>query len=222
MQTKAKRKTVRATAPKRGRRVENKQKTRKAILTAALGLFSTKGFFKTTTKQISQKAGIAEGTLFNYFRTKEDLALYFFDQELEALMKWFYAQTRLRSAALPEQLFAIIHRHLERVGPYEEFIGAVYLRALQPVSKLSPLNLEAQSLNLRYLRFVRSVLEAAEGREEIPQLGDIGAYAFGIFHVAMLSHWLQDDSPGKEKTLALLDRSLKLATTILKRGRWDW
>ena len=62
--------------PRSGKRAENKEKTRRAILEAALGLFAQKGFYQTTTKAISRKARIAEGTLFNYFETKEDLALY--------------------------------------------------------------------------------------------------------------------------------------------------
>jgi len=124
--------------PRPGKRTANKERTRNAILEAALLLFSQKGFYRTTTKAISAKAGIAEGTLFNYFRTKEDLALYFFERELDGLTRWFAQEERLRRAPLPEKLFAIIHRHLDRISPYEEFIGAVYLRALQPVSKLSP------------------------------------------------------------------------------------
>jgi len=46
-----------------------------------LELFAAKGFYATTTKAISKKAQIAEGTLFNYFERKEDLALYFFEEE---------------------------------------------------------------------------------------------------------------------------------------------
>src|SRR5438552_6841248 len=113
----------------RGKRIENKEKTRRAILKAALNLFAEKGFYGTTTKAISQKARIAEGTLFNYFETKEDLALYFFEQELSAVIDWFSREKRIRDASLPEKLFSIIHRFLERIEPYEEFIGAVYLRA---------------------------------------------------------------------------------------------
>jgi AcrR family transcriptional regulator len=208
--------------PKAGKRVENKQKTKQAILRAALELFARKGFFKTTTKQISQRAKIAEGTLFNYFRTTEDLALYFFEEELVGLTKWFEKEARLQEAPLAEKLFAVIHRHLERISPYEEFIGAVYLRALQPSSKLSPLSLHSQEHNLRYLRFVRDILAQAETEGELPQIGDIGAYGFGLFHLAMITYWLQDRSPGKEQTLALLDRCLKLATRLLQKGSWEW
>jgi len=202
--------------------VENKEKTRQAILKAALSLFAEKGFYNTTTKAISRKAKIAEGTLFNYFETKEDLALYFFEQELGRIIDWYWDDARIQKAGLPEKLFAIIHRLLERLGPYEEFIGAVYLRALQPSSRLSPLSLSAQEQNLRFLRFIREVLAEAAAEGEIPKLGDLGAYAFALFHLAVITYWLQDRSAGKENTLALLDRCLKLATHALRKGGWDW
>jgi len=208
--------------PNLGRRLENKEKTRRAILQAALGLFAEKGFYQTTTKAISRKAKIAEGTLFNYFETKEDLALYFFEQELASIIEWYQGNRRTQAAPLPEKLFCLIHHLLERLGPYEDFIGAVYLRALQPSSKLSPLSLQSQEQNLRYLRFIRNLLAEATARGEIPEVGDLGAYAFGLFHLAVISYWLQDTSPGKEKTLALLDRCLKVATALVKRGGWDW
>jgi len=209
-------------AARLGKRAQNKERTKKEILRAALELFSKKGFFPTTTKQISTRARIAEGTLFNYFKTKEDLALYFFEQELAGLTEWYRSQTKLQRSSLAEKLFAIIHRHLERISPYEEFIGAVYLRALQPVSKLNLLSLETQELNVRYLRFIQEVLREAEEEGEIPRVGDFGAYAFGLFHLAIISYWLQDGSPGKENTLALLDRSLKVANSVLRKGTWEW
>lgn len=50
-----------------------------ALLQSALKLFTERGFHGTSTAQISKEAGVATGTLFNYFPTKEDLinALYF-------------------------------------------------------------------------------------------------------------------------------------------------
>src|SRR5665647_985588 len=46
---------------------------RTAIMEAALKLFTERGFHGTSTAQISKEAGVATGTLFNYFPTKEDL-----------------------------------------------------------------------------------------------------------------------------------------------------
>src|SRR5690242_16466951 len=108
--TKAKGRKAAAKRPareKRGKREESKERTRERILKAALELFRKHGLEATTTKQISTKAGIAEGTLFNYFKTKEDLALYFFQKETSDLIEWFENDRRLAKAPLPEKLFAI-------------------------------------------------------------------------------------------------------------------
>lgn len=213
---------MKARPVRKGKRAESKERTRQKILKAALELFRKRGLDATTTKMISTKAGIAEGTLFNYFKTKEDLALYFFQKETDDLIEWFENDKRLAKAALGEKLFAIIHRQLEYIGPYEDFIGAVFFRALQPESKLSPISLESQELRLRYLRFIRGVLDDAAEREEIPRVGVMGAYGFGLFYMGIVLHWLHDTSPGKQKTLALLDRSLALGTKALRNGDWKW
>lgn len=205
-----------------GRRDLKKEKTKEQILSAALQLFREKGIEGTTTKEISKRAGIAEGTLFNYFKTKEDLALYFFQKETDDLIKWFQAEKRLQKAALPEKLFAIIHRQLEYLEPYEDFIGAVFCRALQPTSTLSPLSFDSQEVRLKYLRFIREILKECEEKEEIPAVGDLGAYAFGLFYLGIVAHWLQDSSRGKQKTLALLDRALSLGSRVLQKGAWEW
>jgi len=45
------------------------------ILDAAREVFSKKGFDKATTAEIAQTAGIAEGTIYNYYQSKRDLLL---------------------------------------------------------------------------------------------------------------------------------------------------
>src|ERR1700685_131478 len=51
---------------------------RNAILEAAARLFAERGLTAAPTSEISKQAGVAEGTLFTYFKTKDDLinALY--------------------------------------------------------------------------------------------------------------------------------------------------
>ena len=50
---------------------QTKQATRNRILQAARRLFADNGYDATTTRDIAKEAGIASGTLFNYFPTKE-------------------------------------------------------------------------------------------------------------------------------------------------------
>jgi AcrR family transcriptional regulator len=46
---------------------------RNAILDAATGLFAERGLAAAPTSEISKRAGVAEGTLFTYFGTKDEL-----------------------------------------------------------------------------------------------------------------------------------------------------
>ena len=41
------------------------------IINAAINIFSEKGFESTRTREIAERAGIAEGTIFRYFPTKD-------------------------------------------------------------------------------------------------------------------------------------------------------
>ena len=52
---------------------------RNQILEAAAKVFAQKGFHPTTTKDIAKEAGIAEGTIYNYFESKTDLLVGIFD-----------------------------------------------------------------------------------------------------------------------------------------------
>src|ERR1044071_4069549 len=122
MATKTPAKTSKARKP--GKRAQSKQAIRDRIVKAALTLFQTKGFDETTTKAIARKAGIAEGTVFNYFPTKEDIALHFFNHELDHAIDAVRGNPRLAKAPLQEKLFALVHSQLDYLAPYERFIGA--------------------------------------------------------------------------------------------------
>ncbi|MBD2870844.1 TetR/AcrR family transcriptional regulator [Paenibacillus arenilitoris] len=56
---------------------DEKKKTDKQakILEAAIEIFAEKGFAATSTSEIAQKAGVAEGTIFRHYKTKKDLLL---------------------------------------------------------------------------------------------------------------------------------------------------
>ena len=55
------------------RREREKLRQRQEILAAALGLFSEKGYYNVSMHEIAQKAEFAIGTLYKFFKSKEDL-----------------------------------------------------------------------------------------------------------------------------------------------------
>ncbi|MDJ0756894.1 MAG: helix-turn-helix domain-containing protein [Ardenticatenaceae bacterium] len=60
------------------------QLRREHILTAAIDVIAERGFQKTTVKQIAQRAGVADGTIYNYFKNKDDILLAIIAQLTEA------------------------------------------------------------------------------------------------------------------------------------------
>src|SRR2546430_17180249 len=56
-----------------GLRELKKQRTRQLICDAAFELFAEDGFDQVSVAAIARRAEVSEATVFNYFRTKEDL-----------------------------------------------------------------------------------------------------------------------------------------------------
>lgn len=63
---------------------ENK---RKAILAAGIDVFAAAGFHNAKISHIADKAGVAAGSIYSYFETKEDILLSLFDEIWEALFR---------------------------------------------------------------------------------------------------------------------------------------
>src|SRR5918996_547692 len=221
MATKAKTKSPARGAKKRvaGKRAQNKETIRNRIVTAALNLFQTKGFDAATTKAIARKAGIAEGTVFNYFRTKEEIALSFFEEEVDHAIAAVRDNPRLRKAPLEEKLFTLVHSQLEYLAPYERFIGAALIHALNPASHLGPFSHRAQQLRHRYLAFVTELVEQSSPKQQHGALSWLVPEAFWIYYLGVLLFWLYDSSEDKEHTIAFLDRSLHVGVAFLTNGR---
>lgn len=89
---------------RRDRRIAAKKKH---ILDAAAQVFLEKGFQRATTKDIAEAADIAEGTIYNYFTNKEELALAFIGQiaDLDQRMEYMERGLDLDPAAFFEQYF---------------------------------------------------------------------------------------------------------------------
>ena len=58
--------------------------TRQRLVWAALELFTTQGFHETTTPQIAKKAGVAEGTIYRHFTSKQHC----FNELYRAAARW--------------------------------------------------------------------------------------------------------------------------------------
>jgi AcrR family transcriptional regulator len=88
----AKRKRVEPAQNGEGRRERNKREKRGRIVATARGLFQKQGYANTTVQQISKGAQIAAGTLFLYTKSKEDLLILVFTDEMMELIESAYRE----------------------------------------------------------------------------------------------------------------------------------
>ncbi len=68
-----------------GKRAAGKQERRDRLYEAALALFREQGYEQTTVDQIARRAGLAKGTFFNYFATKDAILRYMGEREIGRL-----------------------------------------------------------------------------------------------------------------------------------------
>ena len=93
-------------------RDKQKAEVKSALVRAGEELFRNKGFAETTIEEITGTAGVARGTFYNYFQTKEDLALEIFYDTEELSTKQvddFFATT----SGIENQIRAIIANAVE-------------------------------------------------------------------------------------------------------------
>ncbi len=101
-----------SSAPPRAAAVADK---RAAILEAATAVFAERGFFNAQVADIARGAGIAAGTVYLYFRSKDEILTSIFDRT----MKDAIAEGRAAIAGVAdpvERLRRIARLHLERMG----------------------------------------------------------------------------------------------------------
>lgn len=103
-------------APRVGRRERNKQEKLARIVGAARRLFSERGFAETTTQQIAEAADIGTGTLFLYARSKEDLLVMVFSDEMLETARAAFANVDPEAPLLDQlmQVFSSMLAYHER------------------------------------------------------------------------------------------------------------
>ena len=77
--------------PTEGEAISTKAKNDKyhRILEAAVTVFAQSGFHESTISQIARAAGVADGTIYLYFKNKDDLLISLFETKMDEILKRF-------------------------------------------------------------------------------------------------------------------------------------
>jgi TetR/AcrR family fatty acid metabolism transcriptional regulator len=89
----------------------NKNNKYHLILEAAVKVFARQGFYQSTVAQIAKEAGVADGTIYLYFKNKDDILVQFFSYRTKQVFDRFRAEVRKADTSL-DKLRNLIRRHL--------------------------------------------------------------------------------------------------------------
>jgi TetR/AcrR family fatty acid metabolism transcriptional regulator len=129
-----------------------------AILRAAIRVFARSGFFNAQVADVARAAGVASGTVYLYFRSKDDLLTSIFDR---AMREWIAeGRTAIEGVADPiERLRLIARLHLDRLGRDRELAVVFQVELRQSTKHME----QFSATRLReYLGVIRAVI--AEGQ----------------------------------------------------------
>jgi AcrR family transcriptional regulator len=191
---------------------EAKQRTRERLLEVAHRLLARRDLASVTTREVAEQAGLAHATLFNYFPTKDDLALALCRQLL-GLAEADYVQRRQGDEGLEEDLFAHAAAGLRRLAPYRAWAGALLGAAFRPgVGAPDARDDDPVALQARHLATVREILQRHRG---LAADSPLALHLYWTLWLGVLGWWAADASEHQQETLAVLDHSLRMLTASL-------
>ena len=190
---------------------EAKTATRQRILEVATMLFDRDGWQSTTTRAIALEAGIATGTLFNYFPTKESIAATLIGQALESAGEAFRAGRR-PDDSLEADLFLLIWSGLRSLREYRNFLGPAAETIFSPLARQNAES-PGDSIRVDHLELMHSILISHGFPSDLPA---VTVQLYWTLYMGVFAYWAADNSPEQEDSLALLDQSLKLFSGTLR------
>lgn len=141
------------------RTIQSEQK-RRLILKVATEVFAEGGFGETTIAHISQKAKIAEGSIYHYFKNKEDLLFSIPEERMENFLSGLHENLEGVKGAL-NKLRKLIWYHLHFYEKNRDYVLILLQNIRQKTSFTST---RAYQLIRDFSRLVAQILE--EGKEE--------------------------------------------------------
>jgi TetR/AcrR family fatty acid metabolism transcriptional regulator len=83
---------------------------RERIMKAAVKVFARKGFYNSKVAEIAKKAGIADGTTYLYFKSKDDILISLFETQMEPIIARMHKELgKVEGAAEKLRTFAFLH-----------------------------------------------------------------------------------------------------------------
>lgn len=139
---------------------EKKNNKYNRILDAAVSVFAEQDFYKSTISQIAKEAGVADGTIYLYFKNKDDILIQFFRHKTRQVFERFRAAVDEGNDAIGK-LRNLLRSHLAEFQQ-DRNLAVVYQTETHRINRLAEEPIKEMSK--MYLDLVTEIIE--QGQEE--------------------------------------------------------
>ncbi|EAE4455037.1 TPA_asm: TetR/AcrR family transcriptional regulator [Listeria monocytogenes] len=185
------------------------------IIKSAKEVFQKQGYLKTSVQDMVDAAGISKGTFYNYFTSKEELAIVIFKQEYSVLhqrLEYTMAQDGAKKDNFTECLKIIIHFYTEN----GEILNITFSQTMID----DDFNAFLQSVRLKNMEWVKYQLLEVYGEETKPYINDITMLLSGMAAMYVFASGSKNVNTGLiERAIPYVVRRLDaLVKDILESG----
>jgi len=167
---------------------------RDAITDAAIALFAAKGFDNTTVDDIALQAGVAKGTVYYHFASKDQLLLELLDGGFQTLAARLEGLTEAESS-IEKRLEGIVHEHCNFILDHADLCQVTLAEVVGNSNRRQLLEERLQ----KHVEFMGQILDASQEYISAQSLELYNISIFGAVSVAMvhfIKHHQVSDWPG--------------------------
>lgn len=161
------------------------------ILEAAVKVFAKQGFFQATISQIAKEAGVADGTIYLYFKNKDDILVNFFSYKTMQVFKRFREDVDMADNAI-DKLRNLIRRHLEEFQ-HDRNLAIVYQAETHGISRIA--ENQIREMAKMYYDIISEIVELGQDEGSMRRdlyIGLVKRFILGAVD-EVINTWLHSD-----------------------------
>lgn len=190
------------------------EETRGRILAAALHLFRENGFEQTTMREVAREAGVALGSAYYYFESKETIVMAFYHEAQDAMAARI-EEDLPKQKGLKARLRTILDVKFQHFEPNRKFLGALLAHTADPKNPLSPFSEQTRDLRDKDAAQFAEAVEGSGTKVPDDLKGHL-PHLLWMFQMGLILFWMYDRSAGQKRTVVLVDKSLDLVVSLIK------
>lgn len=173
-----------------------KYNKKELIINAAIKVFARKGFFNAKVADVAKKAGVADGTIYLYFKNKDDLLISLFETKMEEILKRFSSLLQTSKTAT-QKIRHFIRLYFNMIEEDQD-LAEVFQVELRQSSKF--LKYYHNQKFLDFLNLIGNIILEGQNNGEFRQDISIHTTKLAIFGALdeLARQWILTDEPSHD------------------------